>query len=76
MMKNSLKFILVFVVGVFAGVCTMSFYSQSITGEKANSYYTAGLEMVDKDSDEAILMFVYSSSLKPDWYAPHLGLNP
>ncbi|MCI5208567.1 MAG: hypothetical protein D3910_07190 [Candidatus Electrothrix sp. ATG2] len=73
-MKNSVKFVLVFLVGALAGVCAMSFFAKSVTEEKANSYYAIGLQNIEKDTEKAILMFVYSSTLKPGWYAPHLGM--
>jgi hypothetical protein len=75
MMKNKiLRTVFIFFVGCIAGACAMSFFTLSVTEKKAVSYYAIGLENIEKDIDEAMLMFVYSSTLKPDWYAPHLGM--
>ena len=74
MKKRIITFGFVFIIGFMIGIGSMYFFMQSVQKEKSLSYYAMGNERLGKNVDDALLMFFYSSSLKPNWYAPHLGL--
>lgn len=74
MKKYFFTFINGLILGCIITVLAAYLLIPAIYKEKANSYYVIANGYFENDVYEALSFYYYSSTLRPDWHAPHLGI--